>query len=136
MSQSYTYVCRGRRPTTLFALCFMAALVAIGLTNDAPLVIWLIWVPCSAALLWLVLADPMTYVALSPECLQVTEGGAEQTISLDQIAEVEIREWTDSHDISVVRLSGERESLLLANPPQVQEFAAACEALGIPVARR
>lgn len=108
----YTHHQSGRRPLTVLAGLFCAAMVGFGLWKDAP---WYAMLPMWAALImvgWLLITNPQSGAVLTRAALRFYHGKQDRTIALADIAAVKKHIWSEGPDEVILDLhSGEKVSL-------------------------
>ncbi len=130
----YTHHQSGRRPLTLFALLFAAAMVGFGLSKNAQ---WYAMAPMWAGLIgagWLVIANPQSGAVLTRDALRFYHRRIDRTIQLADIASVRKHIWSEGPDEVILTL-GNGEEVSLPSQSIERGFVAALEAAGIPHVR-
>lgn len=108
----YTHHQSGRRPLTVLARLFCAAMVGFGLSKNAP---YYAMTPMRAGLImigWLLITNPQSGAVLTRAALRFYHGNQDRTIALADIAAVKQHIWSEGPDeVILVLRSGEKVSL-------------------------
>ena len=128
---------RGRNPLTLAGLLLCCALLACGVLVGAPA----IWLAAALlpilALLAMVLRNPTRRTRIDNDGIGFTGDGMDDVfVPLDRIDFMEIVEWSDGTDVSLVLKDGRTVAVPDALRPRWQDLRAELAARGIEVCIR
>lgn len=127
----YTHHLSGRRPLTLFAALFAAAMVAFGLWKDAQ---WYAMVPMWAGLImvgWLLVTNPQSGATLTQRSFRFYHGRQDRTIAVADIASVQKHIWSEGPD-EITLILNDGEAVILPSQSIDRNLIAALEAAGVP----
>jgi hypothetical protein len=125
---TYEYREPGRRPLTMLAFGFSIFMVWMAVQHDAPVIIFFIVVPCCAALLWMVVANPVSGLRLDSRTLTLSPWRKPEIIPLDSLERLEYTDWSEGSSLDVVLVSGEKIRVFSGDIPPIDELRAACKA--------
>lgn len=136
MSETFEYHLPGRRPSVWLGLAFTAGLLFIAALNDAPWWIWTIWGAVAAALVWMLIANPVSTLHLTDQELRWREGKRIGHVPLSEIAQIKITEWSDGGpDCAVTLTSGARIDIPSTCLPTGAQLERQLSDRGLPVTR-
>jgi hypothetical protein len=121
----------GRRPLTLFAALFAAAMVGFGLWKDAQ---WYAMVPMWSGLImvgWLLVTNPQSGAVLTQRNFRFYHGQQDRTIALADIASVEKHIWSEGPD-EITLILNDGEAVVLPTQSIDRHLIAALQTAGVP----
>lgn len=136
MSGIYEYQLPGRRPATLAALAATGGLFAVAMIHDAPGIVRAIWAAAGGALLWAVLANPVSGCRIDGTRFVWFTPRAEAGVLPSRIAGVHLTTWSEGPDTCTIRLcDGEALSPPSLCLPPGETLRRVLVAHGVPVTR-
>ena len=133
MEPVFSYKEPGRRPATYLAAVVFALFFGAAVTYGAEWYVYLPVVLGGVMLLYMLVKNPVSGVALLDEFLVLSAWSNPQKIPLRDIARIEIISWSDSIDMKVHLKSGGAISAFAGDIPPREPFRAALAEVGIPL---
>ncbi|MEM9669741.1 MAG: hypothetical protein AAF950_12525 [Pseudomonadota bacterium] len=131
MHTDYEYRASSKQGASLFGAAVVIFLSLFGLAYGAPWWIWIIWLPASVSVLFLLLTNRKYGMGIKNDVLLIGVEPVRARIPLSDIERLEIQEWSDSTDIKLVLKDGRSIKLLPQDTPPRRALVAQFEQRGI-----
>jgi hypothetical protein len=126
----------GRNPTILFGLSASAVLIFTTEMQSVPMLVWALWFPCTLALLYVYIANPVSGSRIMDGIWTCYTGDGRCHIPLENVEHVHVMAWRDGvQTCRVYLIDGRIISLPSSCLPHGNKLAPALESAGITVTR-